>query len=339
MSFIFTRPASQTIFALLIFSLGYFHSARAANTSGLSSLGAPLLGTDTYTIRRPLGVPEFGFPPAGKFNHYFGDNGPYERPILENHYNDEDIGGVAGLNLEYGTNNVKKEATTFVDDTGFFFTYAHFKTSFPAENFWGVLSETTFTQGFRKDTDDAKFKFTISKAELKTQTIFGEAIADFAADVQAFSTSSVTPFWEFHQHAGIHDREAGLYMPGYTSLEKSGPMTVLSEQVTPTPDHTHTVSFAPYTGTLDLSNIDVGEEFTVILYSMSLGMGIAGDGVADAYAYFQDPISLEGGITVETSGLSPTNNPIVPNVPLPISAWLFVSGLGFLFVKSSKKFE
>lgn len=121
----------------------------------------------------------------------------------------------------------------------------------------------------------------------------------------------------------------------YQTLTASGPMT-FSEQ-NPNAGH-RIVDFDPYTGSVDLSGISVGEEFTVSMESMALAMGITHDveGYAKAFAYFRDPISLEGGVQVETSGLTATNNPRIPSVPVPTAFWLFLTGIGC--IRCMKKF-
>ncbi|WP_367156073.1 hypothetical protein [Methylomonas sp. HYX-M1] len=312
---------------------GNIPDASALTTPGVTPLGKPTMITNNYGLVSFQPQTFFLANIPSEFRHYFTSQVNPNDPKTTGQVIDENLDGdnIAGELVEYGNYAPKSVSQAAVENTGLYLSYAEYNKNFRDPEIWGVASDTTFIQSFRKDSADAQLKFTITAAELKTEFDFGTGIADFTTDIRAWDNSDEftlgeKPFAEFHQHAGIHDQYGGLYYPSFTSLEKSGPMTYAEETDSTNGSHFHKVKFDPYTGTLDLSSIDVGEEFTVEMYSMALAMGMYGE-FGQSAAYFKDPLSQTGGVQLEVIGLTPTDNPRVPAVPLPASVWLFVTGI------------
>lgn len=87
----------------------------------------------------------------------------------------------------------------------------------------------------------------------------------------------------------------------------------------------------PVTTPIDLSDIGVGEEFTVVytLYAYSLDTSADAGLFRAAEVFARDPLGGATGVSFDLAGLTPTNNPSVrpAAVPLPGAAWLFGSGI------------
>ncbi len=88
------------------------------------------------------------------------------------------------------------------------------------------------------------------------------------------------------------------------------------------------------TYTVDLSTVDIGEEFTLLSTATATGVnrrggGFVTDGQASGvFAYLRDPISMNG-TTVTFTGLEPTNRPeAVPPPEVPVAPAACVPGPG-----------
>jgi uncharacterized delta-60 repeat protein len=75
------------------------------------------------------------------------------------------------------------------------------------------------------------------------------------------------------------------------------------------------VDFDKSSGTVDLSGIDVGQEFTVEFFADALaGTGFS-EFQGEAVATYRDPMSFGGGVSVEVDGVTPLNNALRAPIP------------------------
>ncbi|HEY7642363.1 MAG TPA: delta-60 repeat domain-containing protein [Steroidobacteraceae bacterium] len=94
------------------------------------------------------------------------------------------------------------------------------------------------------------------------------------------------------------------------------------------PDGVGTITFDRFNGTLDLSSIDVGQPFALFLGAIAIaGTGNSPEFPGEAIASYRDPLSFDGGITIETEGLTPLNISAAP-VPRDQSHAIVTQGDG-----------
>jgi len=93
-----------------------------------------------------------------------------------------------------------------------------------------------------------------------------------------------------------------------------------------------------YTQAVDLSSIDVGDEFYVSFVVFAAAWEFVLGNTA-AEAFLQDPISLDGGVGFEIEGLTPTNRArlVLPPVPEPSTCASMLGGLGLLALSARRK--
>jgi hypothetical protein len=89
---------------------------------------------------------------------------------------------------------------------------------------------------------------------------------------------------------------------------------------------------APATTTIDLSDVAVGEEFTVVyqLYAYALDTSADASLVRGANSFSKDPLGGDTGVRFDLVGLTPTNNPSVLPTPVPEPATVWILGAGLL---------
>jgi uncharacterized delta-60 repeat protein len=177
----------------------------------------------------------------------------------------------------------------------------------------GMVATSKWLQRFRKDSDTAWMTFIVSKAYLKllpnlylTPTPGGD---------QPGSHAAVFGFGVLYSQSGpslqlinetvmlLHRDSSGF------NYSEGGPFTCVPTLNNST--RTSEVACDPYPGVVDLSQVNVGESFTVSFDAVTTAEASPGEGPVLAEAYFRDPINTGGGITTETDGLTPLNNPVV----------------------------
>jgi hypothetical protein len=174
--------------------------------------------------------------------------------------------------------------------------------------------------GFEKEADDATFEFNITKAFLQLQNDgpkLENASADFVFSVQLDQEEV------FNHKAAISGKSrSDLGIETYDIDYNDGPMTGIYKEfdvfdgpnpITPSGKITAAeLEFHPYTGSVDLSEIAVGETF-IIEYVLEMSVeGVGGE--TWSTARFSDPGDFEsGGVTTTITGLTP-----VPSaIPVP----------------------
>ena len=209
----------------------------------------------------------------------------------------------------------------------------------------GGVAHLTQFQSFIKRSADASVKFTLSKTLLSVWDFnqFSRGVgyddtditAEVQFDVRAYTTSNI----EFFSTGGGATAKGTFAALDHDVWNREGAVTPLwSEGNFKITNRPFTVAEfgacvgnllemqlnAPRTFTVDLSAIDIGEEFTLrseVIASAEnrRGGGAAGDCEGSAaFAYLRDPAEI-GGTTIEFSGLEPTNRPLLtPPVATPV---------------------
>jgi uncharacterized delta-60 repeat protein len=221
---------------------------------------------------------------------------------------EQQYGGILERQRAWGASNGGTDfAESHVDDTGTFWTYSernfnNFDASRP-----GIGSGVTFIQRYRKDADDASLGFVVTSALLHVYRGVGRvatsgASAGFDASVTLHRYDADTGWLEstvFRQAADLETQVGG---ESWEPLAAGGPM---SYAFTIDQEDEKQVAFDPYAGTLDLTSLRVGEEFTVIFNASTIAATGPAELPATAAAYFRDPVSNGGGMIVSPEGLTP----------------------------------
>lgn len=203
----------------------------------------------------------------------------------------------------------------------------------------GSIARLKRTQSSIKRAADAKFKFTLTFVEIETidfNTPFLKGVAllkdAVLLSVGAFETSQNYFFYTagrasvfgannffFRSAKDESFSRSPLWDDDDFDFSSAGPVT--EGPLAKSPCETADVARAllrlkrPRTFTVDLSSIDVGEEFTIRIDTFAKTYNRRGGGaVADCQAsavnaFLRDPQEI-GGATIEISGLEPTNRPL-----------------------------
>ena len=203
----------------------------------------------------------------------------------------------------------------------------------------GSIAQLKQTQSFIKRKTNATFKFTLTRVEIETIDFnppFLKGVSPLKGEVLlsvgAFETSQKYFFYTAGRASvfggnGFFFRSAKdesfsrshLWDDDDFDFSSAGPVT--EGPFANSPCQTAAVARAqltlkksrPYT--VDLSSVDVGEEFTIRIDTFAKtynrrGGGAAADCEASAVnAFLRDPQEI-GGATIEISGLEPTNRPL-----------------------------
>ncbi|MGC2166120.1 MAG: delta-60 repeat domain-containing protein [Gallionella sp.] len=234
------------------------------------------------------------------------------------------IGGV--LNLEKiwpnAISNGIDNASAYADETGVFWVSVGRYYDNSARDRPGIESFAAFSQQFTKDTDAAWAKFTISKASLSVDNGAGQ-VGGSGACATIYATAHVYvggghvsgdrgALYKFQENALLSYSQSS----GWQTFYSNGPMTYTTTSTTEQSGATKVdVTFDPYTGYLDLSGIKVGETFGVSFEARAAGSTGFAELPALVTAYFRDPLSTGGGISIETEGLTPLNNAVTKPIP------------------------
>lgn len=203
-------------------------------------------------------------------------------------------------------------ATVAMKD-GFYGAMAGLQDNFPAPGYSGVFSYAQISQDFVKDSVGAYLNFHIGYTTPPVVAARGVAVdstrAEFAIDIQGYTHTST--FSQFHQDAGVR-AEAGPAGPTIFARATHGPMPFTDTFYPPGLNFTETILFPPYTGSLDLSSLNVGDTFTVMSKAMTQCDWAPGE-VPRAFAQIADPAG-NGGIELEIAGVhavGDVTNPIL----------------------------
>jgi uncharacterized delta-60 repeat protein len=215
-----------------------------------------------------------------------------------------------------------------------------------SDNPLGSVSELTQSQSFRRTQAEASMKFTVSSVILAT-TDFQSAKQQLnRPDPNFLVTSDV--YFEFRAYkTSTNDlfRKAGrasvsgngeFWTPrAFSDGNGAGELWTMENfdfSVTPIIENfggsiTGCKGFGavlklkePLTYSVDLSGIDIDEEFTIEIVTHAKAVNRRGGGsifdcqLASANAFLRDPLEI-GGTAIETTGLEPTNRPLPPPPP------------------------
>jgi hypothetical protein len=199
----------------------------------------------------------------------------------------------------------------------------------------GSRTQLSISQSFRKDEADASLSFTVTKAKLRG---LDPSPAGDAPHVEAFLILQVSildqlghlqdTFIEYDELRGQGRANGG---PGpcdppcwtlYTEQFQLGVAVGGLDQGYVEVDLT-----APFTHSMDLSDVGVGQEFTFDYTAVAEAHDTAQVDSGGA-AIFRDPLDPDSGTYFEFTGLTPTNHPIV--VPEPGRPLLVLAGAAVL---------
>ncbi len=205
----------------------------------------------------------------------------------------------------------------------------------------GSIAQLKQTQSFIKRAANATFKFTLTRVQIETidfNAPFLKGVAPLKGEVLlsvgAFETSQNYFFYTagrasvfggngffFRSTKDESFSRSHLWDDDDFDFFPAGPVPdgPLADSPCETADvaHAFLTLKKPRTYTVDLSSVDVGEEFTIRIDTFAKtynrrGGGAAADCQASAVnAFLRDPQEI-GGTTIEISGLEPTNRPLPP---------------------------
>jgi len=246
--------------------------------------------------------------------------------------------------LLYDTNNIYTEAKVTNDGDVFAIN------AFSANNYGkqvvysGSAAEVIVLQSFTKDTADASLTYTYTigfgAGFVNPEFSQGCPIGEFnCLQAGLFSTVSVydsgqNKVWDDHDSMMINQNPGGSHFfrsdvvgnwPWQTTYQNLG-YSAGSYNIEVRLPHS-------VTSEIDLSGIDLYEEFTVeyVLYGYAFDFGSYLGSHRGTRVYARDPLDGDTGVKFDLAGLTPTNQPYIPaNVPLPAAFWLFPTGLACL---------
>ncbi len=204
----------------------------------------------------------------------------------------------------------------------------------------GSAAQVNIYQSYSKDSEDAKLTYTYSFAYLHAYVNpeFGPGCplgdkfcmtAGMFSDVRVYDAANLLV--DTHtDNAMINVAGSG---PEFFRADTLGdwPWAIDNNPDFP-PGTIATTVDIPHAVTreVDLSGIDLGEEFTVIyqLYGYAFDRGSDLGLNRGTFVSARDPLAGNTGVSFDITGLTPTNNPYIPSsIPLPAAFWLFASGM------------
>jgi hypothetical protein len=197
----------------------------------------------------------------------------------------------------------------------------------------GTKASLTIFQSFRKDEEDATLSFTITQAKLigldSTPDDDHEYVEVFLnVDVAALDTPghSFYSFFDLAHLLGLGRANPG---PGpcdpdcWAFTADQLPLAVVLGGLDQ--GYVEYSLTAPFTRYVDLSQVAVGQEFTLRYTAVAFSIDTAQVDTGGT-ASFKDPLNADAGTYFEYTGLTVTDNP----VPEPGGPLLLVAGLGVL---------
>jgi uncharacterized protein (TIGR03382 family) len=218
----------------------------------------------------------------------------------------------------------------------------------PGRDVVGGQAEIAIAQSYRKDSPDASLSFSFSGAQLRLAN-FGSGRGDgygvyayvsFSAIVVAHDSAELVwsegqSAWLYQDFNLLHDQSDNrwaLTLGQEREPTSSGmPAWQWSCDACGRPDSGFVTAAldAPFTGTVDLADIELGSEFTVGFRLVTVALDYA-QGETGASALARDPTG-GAGIGFSFEGLTATDRPIsVSAVPEPPVTLLLAVGLAML---------
>jgi uncharacterized delta-60 repeat protein len=171
-----------------------------------------------------------------------------------------------------------------------------------------IEGQVFWTQAFTKDTANAYVHFTVTSAQL---SVWQAPDAAFRAGACARIDAQVTLLTDdvqidsFVESALLNMQES----------PKPGPMTFTETTEKINGYDKHTFIFDKYHGNVDLSAVDVGQQFEVLFITSAVAGSGFSEFPAENIASYRDPLTFGGGITIEVDGATPLNNAHAAPIP------------------------
>jgi uncharacterized delta-60 repeat protein len=210
------------------------------------------------------------------------------------------------------TTSLEDSVDAYADDTGTFWATATSRSLNHNQERPRVKGTVIWAQRFTKDSASAYVHFTVTNAQLIVDQALagfnnGGACARINAVVQLLNESTNVSATDWEEDATLA-AGANAFIP----FNPKGPMTFTLTNVSAS---MKIVDFDKFNGALNLSGIDVGQQFVVEF----LTFAIAGTGFSEfpgeALATYRDPITFGGGVTLEVDGVTPLNNAVSTPIP------------------------
>lgn len=267
-------------------------------------LGSPTMRVDTYQTVMPYSS---DFDTSVVSSHW-----PPRQMHATRDQSLKDGNGRIVLHSDYTSYSLPDIASGWAEDTGVLGSFARKDDPYTMFDFNGTLSHGLWAQSFRKDSPSATLTLQLTGAELEVHAEYGACRSEFTFEAEA--TLGSVPFF-LHREVGA--LRAFFTLPPTIELAQSGQMVMT--QSTPNGDPRGSkLVFAGTTVPVDLSAVPVGAEFTLRCNLVTEAVLNFAE-VAHAHASFGTELTETGGLQIAASGLSTTNNPVLPPEGLAVN--------------------
>jgi len=207
----------------------------------------------------------------------------------------------------------------------------------------GTDGSLEISQSFRKDRADASLSFTITEAKLVglDSSPAGDILSvdvGLLVEVEAYFVDPFNPFTSLLLEATLNglgraNPGPGLCSPPCWALDTDGlPLAVSVGGLDQ--GYVEIGLTAPLTRQVEISDVPVGAEFTLVYYAYAWAVDTAQVDTGGS-ARFRDPLNPDSGTYFEFSGLTPTDNPVL--APEPGRPALLLAGAAILLALRSAR--
>lgn len=224
----------------------------------------------------------------------------------------KDPNGRIALHSDYTSFSLPDIASAWAVDTGVLGAYSRKDDPYTLFDFNGTLSHGLWAQSFRKDSPAATLTLQLSGAELEVYGEYGACRSEFT--FEAVATQGAVTFFT-HREVGA----LGVFFTQPPTFDQAQSGQMVMTQSTPNGDpRGRKLVFAGTSIPVDLSGVPVGAEFTLRCNLMTEAVLNFAE-VAHAHATFGTELTETGGLQIAASGLSTTNNPVLPPEGLAVN--------------------
>jgi hypothetical protein len=268
-------------------------------------LGSPTMRVETWQVVMPY---DAAFDTSVVASHW-----PPRQMHAQKDQSVKDANGRIALHSDYTTNSLPDIASAWADDTGLLGAYSRKDDPYTMFEFDGALTHGLWAQSFRKDSPGATLTLQLTGAELEVHAEFGGCRSEFT--FEAVATQGSIPFFT-HREVGA----LAAFFTFPTSFEQAHSGQMVMTQSTPNGDpHGSKLEFAGASIPVDLSGVPVGAEFTLRCNLVTEAVLNFAE-VSHAHATFGNELTETGGMQISSSGLTTTNNPVLPPEGLAVAA-------------------
>ena len=287
-------------------AFGIVIALAAASTNAFAQhLGSPTMRVETWQVVLPY---DAAFDTSVVASHW-----PPRQLHAQKDQSVKDANGRIALHSDYTSLSLPDIASAWADDTGLLGAYSRKDDPYTMFDFNGTLSHGLWAQSFRKDSPSATLTLQLTGAELEVHAEFGGCRSEFT--FEAVATQGSIPFFT-HREVGA----LAAFFTFPTSFEQANTGQMVMTQSTPNGDpRGRKLTFAGTSIPVDLSGVPVGAEFTLrcnLVTEAVLGFAE----VSHAHATFGTELTETGGMQIASSGLTTTNNPVLPPEGLAVTA-------------------